>query len=61
MEEDLDVSEVLDAVERVQRGYRKPLPGSERARDRSTKSLSRGNLPGDDGQQSSATSKGLSN
>jgi hypothetical protein len=29
MKEELDVSEVLDAVERLQRGYRKPLPGTE--------------------------------
>ena len=29
MKEELDVSEVLDAVERVQRGYRKPLPGND--------------------------------
>ncbi len=60
MKEDLDVSEVLDAVERVQRGYRKPLPGSDRARDQSTKSLSRGSLPGDDGKQSDSASKSLS-
>ncbi len=60
MKEDLDVSEVLNAVERVQRGYRKPLPGSDRARDQSAKSLSKGNLPGDDGQKSDPASKGLS-
>jgi hypothetical protein len=29
MSEDLDLREVLDAVERVQRAYRKPLPGKE--------------------------------
>jgi hypothetical protein len=29
MSKDLDVTEVLDAVERVQRAYRKPLPGTE--------------------------------
>ena len=27
MKEELDVSEVIDAVDRMQRGYRKPLPG----------------------------------
>jgi hypothetical protein len=27
MKEDLDLSDVLDAVDRVQRNYRKPLPG----------------------------------
>jgi hypothetical protein len=54
MKEDPDVSEVLDAVERVQRGYRKPLPGSEHERNQTT-----GNLPGDDGQQSGSASKSL--
>jgi hypothetical protein len=28
MKEDLDVSELSDAIERMQRGYRKPLPGT---------------------------------
>ena len=40
MKEDLDVSELVDAVERVQRGYRKPMPGMNARLNQSTNSQS---------------------
>jgi hypothetical protein len=52
MKEDLDVSEVLDAVERLQRGYRKPLPGADTQLNQST-----GSQSNDDRQQSESDSE----
>ena len=45
MEEELDLTEVLSAVERVRRSYRKPLPGFKTRAKTSGKSRMRAEQP----------------
>jgi hypothetical protein len=45
MKEDLDFTELLNAVERTQRGYRKPLPGVDASLKQPRENQSRDDSP----------------